>query len=180
MNYSKHNSYKILTKKEKKFLNEWIQKLKDQFRSRELEQEFFVNIDATTFAHKDQIIQLFFQSDEFGSVPEILDTKIPKVEDLKIILKKPLTKAVGKLSNKDVYGRGAMKRWKKRGLITVATDSKMMLLDLEGQKYEVRVEGKKFRLVVPGQATLQLTKQGEQENAKVKESKVNKVRRKRG
>ena len=182
MNYSKHNAYKILTKKEKQFLNVWIGKLKEEFRSRELEQEFFVNIDQTKFVHKDNIIQLFFQSDEFGSVPDKLGDHVPRVAELENLARKTIGNDVKKTLmgiNKDVYGRGAYKRWKKHGLIIPASsESQKEIVTLNGQRYEIVVEGKKFRLVVPGQKQLPLS-EGEQTNAKVEESKVNKVRSKR-
>ena len=177
MNYSKHLVYKILTKKEKQFLNVWIGKLKEEFRSRELEQEFFVNVDATKFAHKDQIIQLFFQSDEFGSVPEQLGEHVPRIAELENLSQKTIDNNVKKTLmgiNKDVYGRGAYKRWKKQGKIT--TEGTKQILTTDGRRFEIAVEGKKFRLVVPGQKQLPL-KEGEQTNAE--EIKGNKVRRKR-
>ena len=167
VNYSKSSAYKILTKKEKRFLNEWIDKLKEEFRSRELEQEFFVNIEPMKFQHRDQILQLFFESDEFGSVPETLNPIIPKVKDLENLAKRTIDQDVKhKLMGikKDVYGRGAYKRWKKFGLLS----ENNTIVTMNGQKFQIVREGKKFRLVVPGQTQLQLSNKGVK-NAKRKE-----------
>lgn len=167
MNYSKHSVYRVLTKKEKKFLNEWIDKLKEQFRSRELEEEFFINIDATIFVHKDQIIQLFFQSDEFGSVPDVLSKEVPQLNDLKELGKVIANPKEMKLrDSKDVYGKGAFKRWQKKGLVS----DKGSTLTLGGRIFNIIREGEKFRLVVPGQTELPLKTQGERDNEKERRS----------
>ncbi len=172
MNYSKHTAYKILTKKEKQFLNTWIERMKEEFRSQELEQEFFANLDTTAFKHKDQVIQLFLLSDESGSVPDKLDENVSKVAQLENDARKTRDTTVKKTLmgiNKDVYGRGAYKRWKKAGCIS--SDGKYATINQ--QKYEIIREGKKFRLVVPGQKQLPLTK-GEQSNGKESKSKRSK------
>ena len=156
-------------------MGEWITKLKEEFRSRELEQEFFVNIDKTTFPHKDTVIQLFFQSDEFGSVPDVLPKEIPQLKDLEELSKvisNPKKDEMGLRSSKDVYGRGAFKRWQKKGQVS----DQGRTLTLGNREFTIVKEGKKFRLVVPGQAQLPL-KEGEQTNGK--ESKKGKVSRRK-
>jgi hypothetical protein len=162
VNFSKHALYRTLTKREKAFINIWIGKLKDEWRSHELEQEFFVNVDLPTnkFVHKDQIIQLFFQSDEAGSVPDKLDDKQFSKEDLVKLqtAAMPKEKKVKAQATKDVYGRGAYKRWQKASMIFHEGTSQFIVL--QRVRYQIMVEGKKFRLVVPGQTQLSLTKKG--------------------
>lgn len=151
MNYSKTPLYRTLSKKEKIFLNEHMARLKKDFRSREQDDEFIK--DSASMVHNAALTELYLGSDEAGSIdsPEHGDGQPSKKA-------KPTVPKV----NKDTYSRGAFRRWKRNGLIS--EDGKTATINQI--KYEIVQEGKKYKLIAPGQSELPLTKQSNEKISK--------------
>lgn len=164
MNYSKHALYRSLTKTEKKFLNEQMARMKKDFRSREQDEEFLKKVAG--FKNHAILTQLFLNADENGSIDENAQPVDPKDKNDNV---SPVPSK--ERQSKDIYGKGAYRRWNRKELIFKDGEKEMVKIKLV--VYEIVKEGSKFRLITPGQKQLPLKSEKKNvANAKVKAKEV--------
>lgn len=132
MNYKKHPDYAKLGGKEKLFLDSNMKTIKENFRSREHEEEFLRMV--AIYPHSEQIKFLFLNADEEGDIMESAKpTKQPKEKKVKVA--KDGTPKV-------LFSKGAFRRWKKNGALS--EDGKTVKLG--DVTYTVTKEGSKYKL----------------------------------
>lgn len=132
MHYKNHPDYKRLSPSAKKFLDENMKEIKENFRSLDHEAKFLNEV--TDYPLADKIKYLFLNADEQGDLMEtVKETKQPKAKTEKV------AKEGG---SKELYGKGAFRRWQKKGYLSEDKKS----VTLSGVTYTITKEGSKYKL----------------------------------
>ena len=139
MTYQESSIYKeVLTPREKKFFDDFV--FAQQEDKDEAIDELKKLIKMNKFRNREQMLGLFEHTNRQGEiVAGRSNGNAPE--------KEPTKKGKDRVA-KDLYGKGAYRRWKRKGQLEGD------ILTLRGQKFQVIREGKKFKLVVPGQRKL--------------------------
>lgn len=129
LHYRQHPLYKGLAQKEKLLLDSWMSRLKENLRSRELDEEFLTFVKG--YPQEENLRTLYLNSDEEGNIMETAKST-----------KQPKEKVAKEGGSKEVYGKGAFRRWQKKGYLS--EDKKQVTLS--GVTYNITKEGSKYKL----------------------------------
>lgn len=108
-----------------------MSRLNDNLRSREQDEEFLRDVEQ--FPRAEDVRTLYLNSDEEG---EIMETAKPKKAAT------TQTASTTESGPKDVYGKGAYRRWKKSG--SLSEDGQTVTI--KGETFTVTKEGSKYKL----------------------------------